>query len=219
MAIEKAITSASLTKQQCQGLAPAYAEIAMSLSGRVRYLYELATGTPAHTDGAATSTNPQGYLGVDRSGPPWGDALLHPLWIAEGALSSTDYYGEKPLATTRYQYTTRVFASFFVRPFQMITNCPYSIGKFVLQANKIGTANSTFTVKIYSVPNNEVEPSSATVTTTSQTAFTTSTVLNVPLTPGWNAKLIEFYGTTTGTGDSGSSICVMGISQQARRSH
>lgn len=219
MAIEKAITSASLTKDQCKSLAPAYAEIAMSLAGRVRYLYELATGTPAHTDGAATSTNPQGYLGVDRSGPPWGDALMHPLWIAEGVIPSNEYYGEKSLIDTQSGYTRSVIASFFVRPFQMLPNCPYSIGKFVLQAIRNGTVNSTFTVKIYSGPNTDSEPDSVSVTTTSTTTLTTSGILDVPLTPGWNYKLIEFIQTSSGAGDTGSSIRNMAINQSVRRSH
>lgn len=65
--------------------APGYASILRSQAGRLRYLYELIAGTnPASGEPACTPTNPQGTLGVDKSGPPWGSAWRHTVWGVGG---------------------------------------------------------------------------------------------------------------------------------------
>jgi hypothetical protein len=52
-----------------------------SLAMRSRRLYELLTGTNPHasTDPPGTPRNPDGELGHNHSGPPWGVAFLHPI--------------------------------------------------------------------------------------------------------------------------------------------
>jgi hypothetical protein len=60
--------------------APAVVEVAHSLAGRPRVLWEMAHGESA-VDGelAIAPTNPQGAVGVDLSGPPFGACILLPV--------------------------------------------------------------------------------------------------------------------------------------------
>lgn len=61
--------------------AVAHTEVIRSLAGRTRYLYELLTGD-APSDAPCTPVNPDGDLGINYSGPPWGSAMLTPIaWI------------------------------------------------------------------------------------------------------------------------------------------
>lgn len=215
MAIEKISSTAAILQRQCRSLAPATIDIVQSLAGRVRYLYELATGVPAHTDGNATPLNPQGTLGVDRSGPPWGDAHLHPLWIAEGITASANYYGESPYLTTAYGYTKSIVADLYVRPFEDVYLAPYSIGKFSCRAVRPSASTDvTLTIRVYHGPDTSYDYNSSTMTVGS--ALTTSGTMNVPLKPGMNSRLIEFIQTSN---NAGADIITMAIGQSVRRSH
>lgn len=63
-------------------------DIARSLAGRARVVYELARGVnPFSGEPPATGKNPQGKHGHDHSGPPWGSAFLHPVawWSSQKA--------------------------------------------------------------------------------------------------------------------------------------
>lgn len=63
-------------------------DILGSLAGRARFLYELLTGqNPFPAELPASTPNPQGKLGHDHSGPPWGTAFLHPVawWSGQKA--------------------------------------------------------------------------------------------------------------------------------------
>lgn len=69
-----------------RSLAPAFADrLPVTHGGMARVLWELATGeNPVAGDPPATPYNPQGELGVDRSGPPWGPAPRHTIAHAGG---------------------------------------------------------------------------------------------------------------------------------------
>lgn len=65
--------------------APAAAEVAMSIAGRSRLLWELAHGASAVPgEPPAIGPNPQGLIGVDWSGPPFGPCLLLPVACWQG---------------------------------------------------------------------------------------------------------------------------------------
>ena len=131
--IRRYASSKGMSDSQCTSLAPATADrIAESLAGRARILWELATGQNPVQDSGATPTNPQGLLGVDRSGAPWGDALMHPLIVADckdstGIYSSEDTYGPYCRLTSAGQSQTIEFR-LINRPFAFLDGTPYSRG-------------------------------------------------------------------------------------------
>ena len=149
--LQKIVSSEWLTQAQVKGTAPAKAQIAASLAGRVRYLYELATGEPFFVDGPATPLNPQGALGIDHSGPPWGNAFQHPIWTADGHLGgSADIYGESVVVSVPSSSTVTIIARFVVRPFQFSPLVPYSRARLAAVGRTAGgaavTTSATFAV-------------------------------------------------------------------------
>lgn len=70
-----------LRDEEVKSNAVARSEIARGIGGKTRYLFELATGgVPAADAGLSapcTPRNPQGQIGCDHSGPPWGCAFRH----------------------------------------------------------------------------------------------------------------------------------------------
>jgi hypothetical protein len=119
MSLSRISSSEALTDSEVRSLAPAVSRrLATSLAGRGRYLLELLRGDAAgFPDDGGTPLNPQGQRGIDRSGPPWGDAHLHPLWVTEYA-PATDILGEEPTVTlASVGDIASITARFFVRPF------------------------------------------------------------------------------------------------------
>jgi len=183
MSIIRVVSSEPLSDAECRSLAPARAKrLAYSLSGRARYLLEMLTGEPAAADGGATPLNPQGRMGVDRSGPPWGDAHMHPVWTyAVSIPQSTDIY---PSATGTYGHVLylnggigtvrRLVARFWVRPHHSTPTAPYSRLYLRARGTSDDGSTSSATIRVYSTAEGESGPStSATVSTTSQASFST----------------------------------------------
>lgn len=215
--ITRIVSSVPLVQAQVRAHAPAVASIAESLAGRVRYLYELAAGVPAVADdGVVTPLNPQGRVGVDRSGPPWGDALQHPIWIWEGTPASTSIYGEEPitsLSTSGAKSSVR--ARMIVRPFQLEPLAPYSLGQLTVRGIRTaGAGTATATIRTYAGTVAEDPARTATLTMTSSTTLASATVL-IPLSPGYIERLIEIEATAS----VAFAITHMSISQIVRRSH
>ena len=214
--ITRIVSSSALTQSQVRTHSPALASIAESLAGRVRYLYELAAGVPAVADdGVVTPLNPQGRVGVDRSGPPWGDALPHPIWVMEGTSAATDIYGEKPIASLSLSGNkASIRARMIVRPFQQGALVPYSIG--TLRVFGIRTAASgTATATIRTYAGTEAREPTRTATLTMSTTALTEAAVPIPLSPGFCERLIEIEATAS----VAFSIVHMAINQSIRRSH
>lgn len=211
-----------MAASQARSLAPAVADIARSLAGRVRYLYELATGVPAFADGGATPLNPQGRLGIDHSGPPWGVAYQHPLWYVEGLpqiARAVDVYGEAPVLSLATQnQTLRILARFYVRPFQKGPTVPYRRGYLTMTATALGAGTATASVKIYDAdtanPEAAFRTSTITVASTSIPANIASEIYTT-LEPGYCRRLIEVKLTST----VGMRIDYASINQIVRRTH
>jgi hypothetical protein len=71
--------------------APCLAEVGQALSGKARYLYELAAGNSAvASEDPVVPANPQGLTGVDLSGPPWGSAILRPVALFGGVANNAN---------------------------------------------------------------------------------------------------------------------------------
>lgn len=215
--ITRIVSSSHLTQSQVRTHAPALANIAESLAGRVRYLYELAAGVPAvASDGVVTPLNPQGRIGVDRSGPPWGDALQHPIWVMEGTPASADLYGEKPIASLSLSGNkASVRARMVVRPFQDAPRVPYSLGSLrVYGIRTAGAGTATATIRTYSGTEARDPSRSVTLTMASSTTMGSAALL-IPLSPGYCERLIEIEATAS----VAFAIVHMAISQAVRRSH
>lgn len=215
--ISRIVSSSPITQAQCKTYAPAHAVIPESLAGRVRYLYELATGKAAiEADGIATPLNPQGLAGVDRSGPPWGDALTHPLWVWEGTPTASSVYGEKALMSlsgTGDRASTIVRLR--VRPFQEGPKVPYSLGELTIFGIRTGGAsNAVATVTAYGGKDASGPTRTTTLTMSSTTTMASAQVL-VPLSPGFCERLV----TIEATASPAFSIVHMAINQIQRRSH
>lgn len=217
--ISRAISSASLTANQVRSNAPAVATIAESLAGRVRYLYELAAGAPAvAVDGIVTPLNPQGRAGVDRSGPPWGDAQRHPIWVYEGTPTAANMYGEKPiLSFTTSGEKQHIVARFVNRPHQAVARGPYTRGILVLRGVRTGgAATATANVRVYGPQGQDGPSQSTTLTmTTIGTMVATAADIYTPIDVGYNERIIEIEATTSNAFD----VVMASISQTARRSH
>jgi hypothetical protein len=70
----------ALTSAEVAAHAGSLSEVGQSLAGRDRHLWEMAHGASAVTgEPAAVGLNPQGLVGVDMSGPPFGPCLLLPV--------------------------------------------------------------------------------------------------------------------------------------------
>jgi hypothetical protein len=221
--IQRAVSIEPLTDAECRSLAPARAKrLAYSLAGRARALYELATGEPAYGDGGATPLNPQGLMGVDRSGPPWGDAHLHPVWTFDFLFNTAiDIYptgaGSYPRGITLDSGSgtiRRLTARFYIRPHVTGPLVPYS--RVYLRGG--GTSAdlvslATATIRVYGPDGDRGPSTSATVSTTSADTFTTGAYCLVR--PGWNERIIEIEQTSA----NGIIIGPLSLNQIARRSH
>lgn len=74
-----------LTDAQAGSLADARNEIARALVGKARILNELVAGVSmVPGEPAVIGLNPQGLVGLDMSGPPWGSTWRHPVCWAGG---------------------------------------------------------------------------------------------------------------------------------------
>lgn len=217
MSTSRIISSSPITQAQVKTYAPALATIPESLAGRVRYLYELATGKAAiEADGIVTPLNPQGLAGIDRSGPPWGDALQHPLWVREGMAASSTVYGEKPIATfSASGDRARIIIRVNVPPSQGGPKSPYSLGELTIVGVRTGGAsNATATITAYAGEEASGPTRTSTLTMTTLNALASTTVF-VPLTQGLCRRLIAIESTAS----PAFSIVNMSLNQVVRRSH
>ena len=85
MTTSRIYSTTPLTAPEVAAHAAARIEVPQSLAGRARYLWEMATGASAvDSEQAQVPVNPQGLLGFDMSGPPFGPCLLLPVAWWEG---------------------------------------------------------------------------------------------------------------------------------------
>jgi hypothetical protein len=222
--ITRVVSHEPLTDAECRSLAPARVKrLAYSLSGRARYLYEMLKGEPAVDDGGATPLNPQGLMGVDRSGPPWGDAHLHPMWTYAatinnaGGLVYPEVLGDNEQAISLNVgpgTLTRIVARFFVRPFYFQPGAPYSRAYLRGRGTRIGGAGTaTATIRVYGREGDAGPSTSATVSTTGNASFSTGAWC--PVRPGYNERIIEIEQTSS----VGVIIGPLSLNQVVRRGH
>jgi hypothetical protein len=224
VSITRVVSHEPLTDAECRSLAPARAKrLAYSLSGRARYLYEMLTGEPAVDDGGATPLNPQGRMGIDRSGPPWGDAHLHPMWTYAATVSTVLAY-VYPAANVTHQRVIemssgvdsfkRITARFWVRPHYAAPSMPYTRAYLRARATRIGgSGTATATIRVYGPEGDSGPSTSATVSTAGAASFSLGAWC--PVSPGWNERIIEIEQTSS----TGCYVGPISLNQVVRRSH
>jgi len=180
----------------------ALARVIKSLVGGAAFLYELVSGTAVSDDTQVTPPNPQGEIGVDLSGPPWGSALRHPIaWCGGAKPSGAIGMGMTPVIGIPAG-ERRVLGPWpiWVRPFEDLPSpsvAPYSLGELSMRGHRDGGASAfvSFDVKNLSVLSSPipsvVDQASFSATEGNIITLTPNSVL-MPLAPGWNVLYIGF---------------------------
>jgi hypothetical protein len=206
---------AALRDAEVENVASADAEVAQTLAGRARWLYEHATGGPAvSTEPIAVPKNPQGLWGHDHSGPPYGSCFRH-LLFGWGGDADTAGWTDPPNPFELAAWSTGIPSlslqrRVWVRPFAPVEGAPYSKGYVYVRWQAV-TTTSSFVVTLQS--NGGPRKTQSGSVTTTKTNTTLSNVLD--LRPGFNDILIEF------TVVSPAAIYLLGLSvcQIVKRSH
>lgn len=191
--LSKVVDTAPLTDAECRSLAPARSRLAYSFAGRARAAWELVTGKSAVVgEEAGTPKNPDGRIGVNRSGPPFGQAFLHPIWHWAGQSSGlTGVDGKRQITSLDTQGDIiRLPIVVLVRNFFKGKASPYSRGYFEcrLQANTTGGGGDTAQIQVRT--NATTNNSAATaVTTEAREAF--GVACYFALEPGLNELMLE----------------------------
>ncbi len=187
-------------------------ELARMLAGKSKVLAELATGArPVDADGRCTDVNPQGQLGVNLSGPPWGAALRRTIAAGSGIKPGANFEDRTPPSTALECFG--VTNSFVIGPI-LIWNIPFdplphpfvaplSRGYVVFRAHRTTGAISTdLEVRAWNVSMSEtIENASRDIVTLGALAgneATSTTDLFVRLRSGLNVVKLLFFCRTSG---------------------
>jgi len=214
--MQRIVSSEPLTDAECRTLAPAVSrKLAQSIAGRALALYELASGAPA-VDAGLTALNPQGRLGVDRSGPPWGDAHKHPLLSCEYLLATANIAGD-PKALVDLTVQDQIYQvpmRLYVRPFADSPKAPYSRGLLQIVMERIGAATSSVEVTVRT----DDGPTVVTRSTSAAGVIVLTTAINVPLSPAAVQNPLAEIRLTSAA-PNGMRILAVTLSQTQRTSH
>jgi hypothetical protein len=191
------------------------------LAGKNRYFYEALTGSAPGNETAMSQKNPQGLIGLDLSGPPFGRALRHSVWQVTGIqlTSGTWLNNVRSWAIKDPNEPLIVKCGFFNKPYPKIENTPHSklfLSYRVLNSNASTTAIST-----------KVTMGGRTFTTSSQNVSGSNTysVLTwnsdgdgVSAYSGWNEGTLEIK-STQGSASNPVYIIMAALSNIKKSSH
>ena len=189
-------STSSLIDSEAKSTAPARAKVLQSLAGRVLYLAELLQGQVPVTLGRQTTpSNPQGRIGVDHSGPPWGSAWRHPLLTFGGCLTdaSGNAVGQRVVGRFNASDALIIPMRLYVRPFAASAGAPYSRGYFSARVARVsGSGDVDFDI-VLRKPGSSAPPMivSLSVSTTTPTHIAPGNVF-FALSPGHNEIEMEF---------------------------
>ena len=207
------ISTENLTTAECRSVAVARNKIARSLAGRLRLLYELASGVTAVAGETAKSgTNPDGKTGVNRRGFPWGPAFQHPLWVGEGVHVASAIDGERPWVVMTSSSTPRSWDLIIAVPrFTERRLTPYSRGYFSCRV--LGAAATSSTCVVTLTANGRTQSADVTVATTSDASV--SPDVWAELRPGINFVTLTI-GPASGVDLTFASVA---LNQMVERTH
>lgn len=196
-----------LTDAQVKSEAKAKLEVVQGLAGRAHILHELATGQVVGGS-PVTPPNPQGMVGCDMSGPPWGSAHLHTIASMGGMKPASASFTSRP--ATYFPVTgitsERLYGidwKIWVRPFDPLPSpgiAPFSRA-YLLMSGFNGSAVAR-NLAIYGFSNYErfddaTSIAVATNATTTDDVYTVSQNFYLRLRPGHNVVKLRFRTDTT----------------------
>lgn len=232
-----------LANEAFRSEAVAHTEVIRSLAGRTRYLYELISGhVPVSADDQpASPRNPDGELGLNFSGPPWGSAKLVPIaWIGGLKDGGTGIHsGTRPLTSrldpsgtlvegvapgNQYLLNNWKVRSRRYQPFDEAKEerngtdriPPYSRGALLLEGYS-STGTCDFAIRVRTDNGPWLEGASSYGVAPSTLVEFSTTSLWVPLNPN-GASSVDIEITNT---DSTATLHLtsLGIVQRVKRSH
>jgi hypothetical protein len=216
----------ALPDSSVRSLSPADAELIRALAGGSRELWELAKGVSAVTgEPPVTPTNPQGGIGWDWCGPPWGSAVLHPIaWFVACIQASSNLSQPAPRIVVDDRGVSWTW-DLWVRPHDLLPAphaAPYSRGYIAIRSYRTsGAATPTVTIRarnVYPLAQSEAEGQSSTYTgpTGSEGSEQFGDAFYVDLAPGLNRLAFRADHTSATTL---IAITSMLLYNAAKRSH
>lgn len=207
-----------LTDADVRSRSPGYARVLQSLAGRIRALYELVTGHSVDDDEPpCTPRNPQGLLGVDFSGPPWGSAWRHPMLVAGGMKPDTSTWeGHQTYGSVVEGARLIVPVRLWVRGFEPTELAPYARGYPTLSLYQdVAGAGFTVIVRCRSRPGSNIgsRNSAVLVDSVNETVFSPNVYWE--LSPGRNDVELELETTST----DAAHLANFSVNNVAKRSH
>lgn len=205
---------------------PVTADIARALAGGSREAWELIRGQSAVTgEPPVTGRNPQGLVGVDLSGPPWGSAIRHPL-VWHNRRVTTGFLQPDP-TNKRFSFGRPLVlvVEFWNRPHDKLPQpeiAPYSLGVVWVRWSRV-TGATTPTVNVTSrnltlgQPPEQRRTASATgPASTTESTELFSSAFYVDLTSGHNAIELTFDYASSG---NVAAVSAFGLNQMSKRGH
>ncbi len=184
------------------GESDAVAKVIQALVGGAAYLFELVAGHAVSNDSQVTPPNPQGEIGIDLSGPPWGSAIKHPIaWIGGAKRDTSIGYGMTSVVVCETDVRAVVGPwLIWVRPFEYLPTsvAPYSLGEILLRGHGSITPLDLFVdVRNLTISQHPmIFSGERTITTSASTDEEVLTPAEGPilvrLVPGWNVIEIGF---------------------------
>lgn len=175
-----------LRDTETRSLAPALANVIKSLGGRVKFLAETAQGRSAFAgEPASCPRNPQGLLGVDFSGPPFGSAWRTPLWWIGGTQEdgTGDWQGQRQVATVTSSSGLNLPIRFFNRMHAGGIRVPHSRCYVSIRGYKATGTNAALTIRLGYVGAREAEPA---MESTATSSVATDSTVSEPTDAWWN---------------------------------
>ncbi len=198
----------------------ANSETATLLAGGNRLLYEQGTGfagaSAAHPGEPLVPPNPQGELGADKSGAPYGLAHMCPIWSRGGWYTDANsanwrnwwgrYDSIDSNLTVLYDFDA------WVKPFPPVRNTPFSRGYLSYRID-VGASTTIFTFKLFANGQQMGKHTTSGLSAGDRNGEITDVWFL--LQPGWNSFRIEI----TSDSATASEIYGLAVNQTKEYSH
>jgi len=218
-------SSRLLTDNEIESNAPAYGYLGLSLAGRTRVLAELETGLiqptiNSYAEPSASRLNPDGQIGLNMSGPPWGSAFRHVQGGRGGCRPIAGVSGTRTVTPLIAAGSTFWLAPWRVTVpnFEVNPLAPYSRGYVTLRAYVSAAGIATMTLLLSTTGTSDAHTSrSSTFTVTSTTGENEApTTAWLNLEPGRNKVYI---GIRNASGGQSVTVESLFFSNIVKRTH